>query len=88
MNKFKDFLYDKSDIIGKEMDSASQIIDQTTDFFRKSGDLLRKINDAAKIYNFKSLENDISKVMNMNFQADGELYRLNREFLQYLKRSL
>ena len=80
--------YDKSDIIGKEMDSVSQIIDQTTDFFRKSGDLLRKINDAAKIYNFKSLKNDISKVMNMNFQADGELYRLNREFLQYLKRSL
>ena len=80
--------YDKSNIIGKEMDSASKIIDQTTDFFRKSGDLLRKIKDAAEIYNFKSLENDISKVMNRNFQADGELYKLNREFLKYLKRSI
>ena len=79
---------DRSNIIGKELDFALQISDQTTDFFRKSGDLLRKIYDAAKIYNFKSLENDIRKVRNMNFQADRDLYSLNRKFLDYLKRSI
>lgn len=79
---------DRSNIIGKELDFAIQISDQTTDFFRKSGDLLRKIYDAAKIYNFKSLENDIRKVRNMNFQADRDLYSLNRKFLDYLKRSI
>lgn len=80
--------YDRSNIIGKEMDFAIQIADQTTDFFRKSGDLLRKIDNVAKIYNFKSLENDIRKVRNMNFQADRDLYSLNRKFLEYLKRSI
>ena len=79
---------DRSNIIGKELDFALQIADQTTDFFRKSGDLLRKIYNAAKIYNFKSLENDIRKVRNMNFQADRDLYSLNRKFLDYLKRSI
>lgn len=79
---------DRSNIIGKELDFALQIADQTTDFFRKSGDLLRKIDNAAKIYNFKSLENDIRKVRNMNFQADRDLYSLNRKFLEYLKRSI
>lgn len=79
---------DRSNIIGKELDVALQISDQTTDFFRKSGDLLRKIYDAAKIYNFKSLENDIRKVRNMNFQADRDLYSLNRKYLEYLKRSI
>ena len=79
---------DRSNIIGKELDIALQISDQSTDFFRKSGDLLRKIYDAAKIYNFKSLENDIRKVRNMNFQADRDLYSLNRKFLDYLKRSI
>ena len=48
----------------------------------------KKIYDAAKIYNFKSLENDIRKVRNMNFQADRDLYSLNRKFLDYLKRSI
>ena len=79
---------DRSNIIGKELDFALQISDQTTNFFRKSGDLLRKIYDVAKIYNFKSLENDIRKVRNMNFQADRDLYSLNRKFLEYLKRSI
>lgn len=79
---------DRSNIIGKELDVALQISVQTTDFFRKSGDLLRKIYDAAKIYNFKSLENDIRKVRNMNFQADRDLYSLNRKYLEYLKRSI
>ena len=79
---------DRSNIIGKELDFALQIAEQTTNFFRKSGDLLIKIYDAAKIYNFKSLENDISKVRNMNFQADRDLYSLNRKFLEYLKRSI
>ena len=79
---------DRSNIIGKELDVALQISVQTTDFFRKSGDLLRKIYDAAKIYNFKSLENDIRKVRNMNFQADRDLYSLNRKYLEYLERSI
>ena len=79
---------DRSNVLKKEMDSVSQIIDQTTDFFRKSGDLLRKINDAAKMYNFKVLEHDINEVWNMNIKADRELYRLNSTFLEYLKRSI
>ena len=79
---------DRSNVIKKEMDSTSQIIDQTTDFFRKSGDLLRKINDAAKMYNFKVLEHDINEVWNMNLKADRELYRLNSTFLEHLKRSI
>ena len=79
---------DRSNVTKKEMDSVSQIIDQTTDFFRKSGDLLRKINDAAKMYNFKVLEHDINEVWNTNLKADGELYRLNSTFLEYLKRSI
>ena len=79
---------DRSNIIGKELDFASQIMNQTTDFFRKSADLFIKIYDAAKIYNFKSLENDINKVRNMNLQADRDLYRLNSKFLEYLKRSI
>ena len=77
--------YDRYNIIGKEMELEHQIIDQTADFFSKSGDLLRKINVESKKYNFKSLENDISKVMNMNFQANREIYRLNRKFLDYIK---
>ena len=79
---------DRSNIIGKELDFALQISNQTINFFHKSGDLLIKIYDAAKIYNFKSLENDISKVRNMNFQAERDLYSLNRKFLEYLKRSI
>lgn len=79
--------YDRSNVIGKEIDYAYQIAYQTNGFFRKSLDLLGKIEDTAKIYNFKSLENDINKVRNMNLQASTDLYAINLKFLHYLKRS-
>ena len=80
--------YDRDNILDKEYESVSNIFNQSVYFFSKGSELFKKIGDTAKIYNFKSLENDISKVMNINFQAYRELYRLNSEFLQYLKRSL
>lgn len=77
--------YDRSNIIGKEMADGFQIAKQTIDLFKKGADLLIKIYDEAKIYNFKRLENDILKTMEMNHQANNELYRLNLKFLEYLK---
>ena len=79
--------YDRYNILDKEYESINNISLQSVYFFSKGSELFNKIGDAAKIYNFKRLENDISKVMNMNFQSYRELYRLNREFLEYLKRS-
>ena len=80
--------YDRDNIFNKEYESISKIFIQSTYITKESSALFLKIKSEAKIYNFKVLENEINEAMNMNFQADAELYKLNREFLKYLKRSI
>lgn len=76
---------DRDSVIIEQIDSANLIAKQSCDFIRKSDVLLSKVLYEAKKYNFYTLENDIRKVVDMNYQANMELYKLNKEFSKYLK---
>ena len=76
---------DRNSVIIEQLDSANLISKQFIDFIRKSDELLAKVLAEAKKYNFYALENDIRKVVDMNYQANMELYKLNKDFSQYLK---
>lgn len=76
---------DRDSVIIEQLDSTHLISKQFIDFIRKSDELLSKVLYEAKKYNFYTLENDIRKVVDMNYQANMELYKLNKEFSQYLK---
>lgn len=76
---------DRNSVIIEQLDSANLIAKQSCDFIRKSDELLSKVLYEAKKYNFYTLENDIRKVVDMNYQANMELYKLNKEFSKYLK---
>lgn len=76
---------DKSNVAKKEIQSEVSVMIQSYDILNESLSLFKKIKSMAKIYNFKSLENDINKVMEINLEANDELYRLNHKFIEYIK---
>ena len=66
----------------KEFASVNNIIHQSTDITKKSLVLFNKILAESKMYNFKSLNNDIIKAMKITTQGNEELYRQNVKFLK------
>ena len=76
---------DRDSVIIEQMDTALLILKQSIDFIKKSDELLARLKDEAKKYNFYTLENDIRKAADMNYKANMELYKLNKEFSKYIK---
>ena len=76
---------DKSNVAKKERATGLQIAVQTGNFLKKGSNLLSKIYDAAKKYNFTGLENSILETMETNEQINNELSSLNIKFYEYVK---
>ena len=74
--------YDRDNILEKESASVSNIIHQSTDITKESLVLFNKILAESKMYNFKSLNNDIIKAMKITTQGNKELFRQNVKFLK------
>ena len=75
-----------SKIIGQEvMTTWVQIAKQTIDYTKKGDALLFKIRDEAQIYNFVSLENDITNAIKSCDKIITELYELDKKFLKYME---
>ena len=74
--------YDRDNILEKEYASVNNIINQSTDITKESFLLFNKILAESKIYNFKSLNNDIIKAMKITTQRNEELFRQNVKFLK------
>ena len=77
--------HDRYNVISKEMQTIFNIYTRSYSITTISAELLQKIVDAAKIYNFKSLDSDIDKAMAISNKASIELVIQNRKFLDYLK---
>ena len=76
---------DRSNVAQKERATGLQIAVQTRNFLEKGFNLLSKIYDAAKKYNFTGLENSILETMATNKQVNNELSSLNIKFYEYVK---
>ena len=76
---------DRSNVAQKERATGLQIAVQTKNFLEKGFNLLSKIYDAAKKYNFTGLENSILETMATNKQVNNELSSLNIKFYEYVK---
>ena len=74
--------YDRNNILEKEFAYVSNIIHQSTDITKESLVLFNKILAESKMYNFKSLNNDIIKAMKITTQGNEELFRQNVKFLK------
>ena len=74
---------DRNSVIIEQMDSEILIMEQFIDFIGKSDELLSKVLYEAKKYNFYTLENDIRKVVDMNYQRNMEIYNLTKKFNDY-----
>ena len=77
--------YDSKIIGQEEMNTWLQIAKQTVDFAVKGDDLLFKIRDEARRYNFVSLENDITNAIKSCDKKLTELYDLDKKFLKYME---
>ena len=77
--------YDRYNVAQKERATGLQIAVQTGNFLEKGFNLLSKIYDAAKKYNFTGLENSILETMATNKQVNNELSSLNIKFYEYVK---
>ena len=76
---------DRSNVAQRENLTGIQIGVQTIYFFKEGVDLLSKIYNAAKKYNFTGFENSILKTMETNKQINNELTNLNIKFRDYIK---
>lgn len=76
---------DRNSVIIEQIDSANLISKQFINFIRKSDELLEKVLHEAEKYNFLTLVNDIRKAVDVNYQANMEIYKLNKKFSQYIK---
>lgn len=74
-----------SKIIGQEAKITwIQIAKQTIDYIKKGDALWIKIRDEARIYNFVSLENDITNAIERSDKIITELFELNKKFINYM----
>lgn len=76
---------DRSNVAQKERATGLRIAVQTGNLFKEGFNLLSKIYDAAKKYNFTGLENSILETMATNKQVNNELSSLNIKFYEYVK---
>ena len=76
---------DRSNVAQKERVTGLRIGVQTIHFFEEDFNLLIKIYDAAKKYNFTGLENSILETMEKNKQTYHELTNINIKFRDYIK---
>ena len=76
---------DRSNVAKKERATGLQITLQTGTLLEKAFNLLSKIYEAAKKYNFTGLENSILEAMETNKQVNNELNSLNIKFYEYVK---
>lgn len=74
--------YDRDNILEKESVYTNNIIRQSTDITKESLVLFKEILAAAKMYNFKSLNNDIIKAMKTTTQGNKELFIQNIKFFK------
>ena len=76
---------DRSNVAKKERSTGLQIAVQTGNLLREGFNLLSKIYDEAKKYNFTGIENSILETMETNKQINNELTNLNIKFYDYVK---
>lgn len=75
-----------SKVIGQEvMTTWAKIAKQTIDYTKQGDALLFKILDEARIYNFVSLENEITSAIVSCDKIIKELYELDKKFLKYME---
>ena len=79
------YKYDRHYIILQEIENTFQIINQTKYFLNKGLDLLTKILDTAKKYNYQNLIIDTIKAADMNNKLIDLIYKENLKFLEYVK---
>ena len=77
--------YNKHYIILQEIENTFQIINQTKYFLNKGLDLLTKIIDTSKKYNYQNLLIDAIKAADMNNKLIDLIYKENRKFTDYIK---
>lgn len=77
---------DRSNVAKKERATGLQIAVQTGNLLREGFNLLSKIYDEAKKYNFTGLENSILETMATNKRVNNELSNLNIKFYDYIKK--
>ena len=77
---------DKRNVAKKESLTGRQIAAQTRKFLEQGSNLLNKIYDEAKEYNFIGLENSVLETMEMNKRVNNELANLNIKFYEYVKK--
>lgn len=75
---------DRDNVIKTEAATTEQILKDSIGFYDKSCDLLDKIYNEAKKYNFGKLVNEIEHAKAWNVQANNELSKLNLKFVEYL----
>lgn len=75
---------DRYNVMKTEAATTEQILKDSIGFYDKSCDLLDKIYNEAKKYDFGKLVNKIDQAKRMNVQGNNELSKLNLKFVEYL----